>query len=65
MAKYFSPNLLDADEKLKLFHFQLIFIIIIGLIHFLVLFMNFTVLFQLIFAFIYSTFNNNFSILIK
>ena len=25
MAKYFSPNLLDADEKLKLFHYSTYF----------------------------------------
>jgi len=33
--------------------------------HFLVLFMSPIVLFQLIFTFIYSTFNNKFSVLVK
>ena len=48
------------------FTIQLIFTIIHGShCTFLVLFRSLTILFQLIFTFIYSTFNNKFSVLAK
>ena len=57
---------LDADEKLKLFHYSTYFYYYPWVsLHFLVLFMGSTVLFQLTFTFIYNTFSNNFSISAK
>ena len=49
----------------NLFYYQFIFITIHGSLHFLVLFMSPTVLFQLTFIFIYSIFNKIFSVSAK
>ena len=54
---------LDKNEKLKLFYYLTYFFYY--LCHFLILFIDHTVLFQLIFTFIYSTFSNKFSVLVK
>ena len=47
------------------FIIQLIFAIIHDPLHFSVLFMGSTVLFQLTFTFIYNTFNNKFSLSVR
>ena len=52
---------LGVDEKWKLFHYSVYFYYYSWPpLHFLTLFIGPTILFQLIFTFIYSTFNNNF-----
>ena len=54
------------DEKWNLFHYSAYtFYYSWVSLHFLVLFMGLTILFQLIFTFIYSTFSNNFSVSAK
>ena len=47
------------------FTIQFIFATIYGPLHFSILFMGPTVLFQLTFTFIYNTFNNKFSLLAR
>ena len=57
---------LDTNEKLKLFYYLTYFFYYSwALLHFLVLFMGPTILFQLTFSFIYSTFSNKFSVSAK
>ena len=57
---------LDINEKWKLFYYSVYFYYYLWVpLNFLVLFMGFTVLFQLTFIFIYSTFSNKFSISTK
>ena len=57
---------LDANYKWKLFHYSAYFCYYSWVpLHFLVLFMSLTVLFQLTFTFIYSTFSNKFSVSTK
>ena len=57
---------LDWDEKLKLFYYLTYFCYYLRVsLHFLVLFMDPTVLFQRTFNFIYSTFSNKFSVSAK
>ena len=57
---------LDTNEKWKLFHYLAYFCYYLWVsLHFLILFMGFTVLFQQTFTFIYSTFSNKFSVSAK
>ena len=57
---------LDWDGKLKLFYYLAYFCYYLRVsLHFLVLFIDPTVLFQQIFTFIYSTFSNKFSVSTK
>ena len=55
---------IDLKNQLFLL-FNLFLVLFKGPLHFLVLFMSHTVLFQLPFSFIYSTFSKKFSILTK
>jgi len=57
---------LAKNEKSKLFYYLAFFYYYLwAQLHFFALFMGPTILFQLTFTFICSTFNNNFSILTK
>ena len=56
----------DWDEKLKLFYYSTYFCYYSWVsLHFLVLFIGYTVLFQSTFTFIYSIFSNKFSVSAK
>ena len=62
LAKYLFGRIFFAN----LFYYSANFYYYLWvLLHFLILFMGLTVLFQLIFTFIYSTFNKKFSVSIK
>ena len=57
---------LDTNEKWKLFYYLAYFCYYsLASLHFFVQFMGLTVLFQLTFTFIYSTFSNKFSVSVK
>ena len=57
---------LGSNENYKLFHYSAYFLYYSwALLHFLVPFMGLTVLFQLTFIFIYSTFSNKFLVSAK
>ena len=57
---------LDTNEKLKLFHYSAYFYYYSWVsLHFLVLFIDLTLLFQLTFTFIYSRFSNKFLVSAK
>ena len=66
VLKLFATMCLDKNKKLKLFYYSIYFCYYSWTsLHFLVLFIGFTVLFQLTFTFIYNIFSNKFSISAK
>ena len=62
----FGIHLFGKNWKASLFYYLFYFCYYLWVsLHFLVLFIDLTVLFQLIFTFVYCTFTNNFSISVK